>query len=69
MGMFSYACTKCREKSQFDWANQCVLKIGDVYVRGYYNSYGGVKIRMDGAARGKSTVMAYPEQFREFFEC
>jgi hypothetical protein len=31
IGMFSYACTKCGSKSQFDLANQCVLKIGDLY--------------------------------------
>lgn len=69
MGMFSYSCTKCGDKAQHDWANCCVLKIGGVYVRGYYQMYGGVKIQVATKDGKETTVMAYHEQFREYFDC
>jgi hypothetical protein len=65
IGMFSYACTKCGSKSQFDWANQCVLKIGDLYARSCYDLHGGVSIRIKGGS--KPTIMAYHQQFAQYF--
>ena len=49
------------------------MKIADVYVRGEYDGYGGVEINVTsnsgfGDSPAKSTVMAYHEQFREYFE-
>jgi len=44
MGQFSYDCTKCGSHSQFDWIDDCVVKIGDIYVEGTYNAYGQVEV-------------------------
>lgn len=69
-GMFSYSCSKCGDKEQFDWADQCVLKVGHLFVRGYYDSYGGVEgAPADKKGKKGATVLAYHEQFRQFFGC
>ena len=34
MGQFSYVCSKCGGHGQFDWMTECVVKIGQVYVKG-----------------------------------
>lgn len=67
MGMFSYSCTKCGGKDQFDWMNGCVVKIGGFYVRATYDGYGRAKIAVTGGKEG-TTVNAYPEQFRMNFD-
>lgn len=62
MGMFSYACTKCGEKSQFDYVEHCVVKIGDLYFKGKYNSYGVVEIKLDGSSK---PVESFDIQFHD----
>ena len=43
MGRFSYECTKCGWHDQFDYIDECVVKLGDsTYVEGTYNEYGQV---------------------------
>jgi hypothetical protein len=40
MGFRSYRCTKCGgEKYQFDFCESCVVKLGDIYVKGKYSGY------------------------------
>jgi hypothetical protein len=46
MGMFSYVCTKCGEKEQFDFCEPCVVKIGDIYVNTFGYQRGDRKIRL-----------------------
>jgi len=54
------------EKSQFDWANQGILKIGDLYVRGTYDGYGRVEIPVEGGNKKESKVIGYPKEHLEF---
>jgi hypothetical protein len=48
MGQFSYVCTKCGKKDQFDWMTGCVVKIGSVHVKGTYGGYAHVKVAVEG---------------------
>ena len=71
MGQFSYVCSKCGEHSQFDWITECVVKMGELYVKGQYDGYGGVEVEVvspsEGAKHRKRSVRAFLEQHREFF--
>jgi len=83
MGQFSYDCTKCGKHSQFDWIDDCVVKIGDIHVEGTYNGYGQVEVivlpdpasaaaepDIDTADKIKPaarTIEIQLEQYRQFF--
>ena len=72
MGMFSYACSKCGGKIQFDWMEKVVVKIAgasdDLYVRGKYDGNGYVEISIAGKDDNTArSVTAYPGQFQQFF--
>ena len=56
MGMFSYICTECGPHEQFDWSNQCIIKIDNQYYRGRYDGYGGVEVAVDKTMGGSSIV-------------
>lgn len=71
MGQFGYACNsnKCGDhQDDFDYITPCVVRVGNVYVKGEYDGFGGVVIDVDtntgyGSPK-KRTVYAYHEQFR-----
>ena len=70
MGQFSYECSKCGHHDQFDWMDECVVKVGDKYVLGVYDGYGGVEIEVKKPkddTNGKS-ILAYHQQFKEYFD-
>lgn len=70
MDQFSYECDKCGKHSQFDFIQDCVVKVGEHYVKGTYDSHGGVKISVVSPLKGgkKRTITAYHEQFCKHFE-
>jgi hypothetical protein len=68
MGMFSYTCSKCGPKEQFDWMSLCVVQMipsrktnQTVYlVRGTYDGYGSIKVAVQGQ---DEPVTVHPHQF------
>lgn len=70
MGQFSYECSKCGHHDQFDWMDECVVKVGDKYVLGFYDGYGGVEIEVKKHKEdtNEKYILAYHQQFKEYFD-
>ena len=79
MGQFSFACSACGDKEQFDWTDEVVValknqKTGEIaHVTGRYGSYGDVYIDVSESRENHpvpvGSMPVYPKQFEDLFDC
>ena len=64
MGIFSYQCSFCGSHEQFDFSEDCIVKISFIdntsaFVKGKYDGYGFVDIEIKGANNIKVPLIQF----------